>query len=164
MKRLTSASGTRLIILALGIGSLAVLALMLWASRPASASRLDSAPQVGMAMPPGGTLASQYVPDNLVHSVHHCTVSKTLRHTKHSQQLSVLICSIVSCTWRMTRCLAVCEVPHGSTHSTYFRLYACKLCRQLPTRLMPFPIIRDQLQSGHLSFTIAGFMAHHDRH
>ncbi len=62
MKHLTSASGTRLIVLTLGIGCLAVLGLMLWASNPASASRLDSAPQVSMAMPPGGVLASQYVP------------------------------------------------------------------------------------------------------
>ena len=41
MKHLTSASGTRLIVLTLGIGCLAVLGLMLWASNPASASRTD---------------------------------------------------------------------------------------------------------------------------
>jgi hypothetical protein len=39
MKRLTSVSGIRLIVLTLGIGCLAVLALMLWASNPASASQ-----------------------------------------------------------------------------------------------------------------------------
>ena len=52
MKRLTRTSGTRLIILALGIGSLAVLAFILWASRPASASQLDSSARVGLVAPP----------------------------------------------------------------------------------------------------------------
>ena len=77
MKRLTSASGTRLIFLALGMGCLAVLALMLWAGHPASASRLDSVAQVGVAAPPGGVLASQYVP-GISCTLAITTTSKTL--------------------------------------------------------------------------------------
>jgi len=113
MKRLTSASGTRLIILALGIGSLAVLTLMLWASRPASASQLDLAPQVNMAMPPGGALASQYVPGIS------CTLSITTEQDFTLQNTSTAWANAASfpalSTYNYELALSFGDVPPGNS-------------------------------------------------
>ena len=59
MKRLHAY--TYLPYLAIVIGCFVAL-MLVWAGQPAGASRLDSVAQVGVAAPPGGVLASQYVP------------------------------------------------------------------------------------------------------
>jgi hypothetical protein len=124
MKHLTSASGIRLIILALGIGSLAVLALMFWAGQPASASRLDSAPQVSLAMPPGGVLASQYV------SGISCTLFITTEQDFTYQDTSTTFANAASfpalSTYNYELALSYGDVPSNSlkfpVFDEYFRL------------------------------------------